>query len=975
MSNSRLILLNLYLGKVMLSQSLHFESLPADLAKKADMNWQQFLDQITQNPKYHLPIMDEQVSGQIKAIMGMSDFVSAQLCRNPEWLYDLLDDINVKHADIDCYRYNKELMHIFDDIHDDEQAKFALRHYRNHELCRLAWRDYLRLFTTESNLISLSVLAESLIITARNYVYAQMCIQYGTPQNAKGKPQPLLVLGMGKLGGRELNFSSDIDLIFTFPEHGETFGTRRVMENQQFFTRMGQKLVHLLEQSTLDGFVYRVDMRLRPYGESGALAMSFSALEDYYQEQGRDWERYAMVKARVLGPWNEYADELHSLLRPFIYRRYIDFSVIDSLRKMKQLITNEVRRRGLNNNIKLGPGGIREVEFIVQSFQLIRGGMEPNLRESSILHALSQLQINEHIDGKTSNELRQHYLLLRRIENLLQSFDDKQTQTLPETEIDWQRLFVVMGAKSKKQLQGRLQKAMASIHFHFMATIGGENHKINKDNWTVALWQKIDNPDSQAILSAHGVNDDILWHKLHQWYQELKKRTLGPRGRDTLDKLMPKLLDDLLTNSNPSNAFLPVSNILNKILTRTTYLELLYENERARQQLILLCCASPWIAEQLAYFPMLLDELIDPITLYHTPAINDYPQELQEYLMRIPKDDLEQQMEALRQFKLSQQLKIAAADVTGVLAINKVSDQLTYLAQAMIEQVVIQSWQQLVNRYGAPDHLATEHRGFAIIGYGKLGGYELGYGSDLDLVFLHNAPANGHTLGDKSISSGHFYLKLAQRILHLFSTRTLSGELYEVDMRLRPSGTSGLLVSEIEHYQQYQLNNAWTWEHQSLVRARFIFGDKLLNEQFNAIRKNILSLPRDTKTLRQEVSEMRNKMRSHLLTNNENKFDLKQSAGGMVDIEFIAQYLVLANAHQFPQLTYYSDNIRIFNELSKLTILPKEISKLLRSTYCMLRNKTNRLVLQGHKIEVNIDEVAIEIEPISAIYQSFFGEE
>lgn len=691
------------------------------------------------------------------------------------------------------------------------------------------------------------------MICARDWLYKEMCAQYGTPMDKAGNPQPLLILGMGKLGGRELNFSSDIDLIFTFPEHGETLGGRRSLDNQQFFIRMGQRLVNLLDQITVDGFVFRVDMRLRPYGESGPLVVSFSALEDYYQEQGRDWERYAMVKARALGPWNHFSDELHSLLRPFVYRRYIDFSAIDSLRKMKQLIAQEVRRRQLTDNIKLGAGGIREVEFVVQSFQLIRGGREPALRQQSLFGAMDTLYSLGQFEYLAVDELKHSYLLLRRVENLLQAIDDKQTQTLPNNPLDWARLCHVLDMANEVELRSHIEAAMAKIHRHFKATVGGEEGEEKTEHWTVQLWNVQQDDHALALFAEQQIEDDKLWPMLSCWRETVIKRSIGPRGRETLDKLMPRLLEELLNQHSPSAAFEPVSKVLEQILTRTTYLELLCENPGARQQLVSLCCASPWIATQLAKFPMLLDELIDPAHLYDTTSLDDYPSELRQYLLRVPEDDMEQQMEALRQFKLSQQLKIAAADVTGVLPVMQVSDHLTFLAEAIIEQVVMQAWQQVAQRHGVPGYLESSDTGFAVIGYGKLGGIELGYGSDLDLVFLYEAHKNMEnslTNGDRPIEVGHFYLKLAQRILHLFSTRTTSGELYEVDMRLRPSGASGLMVSEIERFGEYQANEAWTWEHQALVRSRFVFGDNSLAVKFSHIRASVLEQSRDKAELK-----------------------------------------------------------------------------------------------------------------------------
>ncbi|GIU37060.1 glutamate-ammonia-ligase adenylyltransferase [Shewanella colwelliana] len=960
------------LGIVWAMENICNRVLPQVVMQAAQLNWQRILDA--------WPDMSEQLTEaqihELQTIMGLSDFAAEQLCRHPNWVLPLFEG-QLENLSRDSFSH--ELDSLLAGAVDEDQAKAILRRYRNRQMVRLAWRDFLGYSGLNESLLDLSALAEALIIGARDWLYIQMCQQYGTPCDCEGNPQPLMILGMGKLGGRELNFSSDIDLIFTFPEHGETVGGRRSQDNQQFFIRMGQRLVNLLHQVTVDGFVYRVDMRLRPYGESGPLVVSFSGLEDYYQEQGRDWERYAMVKARALGPWTGFSDELHDMLRPFVYRRYIDFSAIESLRKMKQLITQEVRRRQLTDNIKLGAGGIREVEFVVQSFQLIRGGREPALRQQSLFAAIDTLYSLGQLEYLAVDELKHSYLLLRRVENLLQAIGDNQTQTLPHHQLDWQRLCFAMEMAGEAELRTHIEDAMSKIHRYFKETVGGQEGEETSDLWTQQLWNLQDDEDADSLMAEQSVEDQGLWPAVKSWRETVVKRTIGPRGRDTLDKLMPLLLQEFTHLAQPSKAFEPVSKVLDQILTRTTYLELLYENPGARQQLVSLCLASPWIAQQLAKFPMLLDELIDPSQLYDTTSLDDYPSELRQYLLRVPEEDMEQQMEALRQFKLSQQLKIAAADVTGVLPVMQVSDHLTFLAEAIIEQVVVQAWQQVSARHGTPPHLQGDEKGFAVIGYGKAGGIELGYGSDLDLVFLHDYnrvkyPQSTETNGDRPIDIGHFYLKLAQRILHLFSTRTTSGELYEVDMRLRPSGASGLLVSEIEYFGQYQKEEAWTWEHQALVRARFLFGDNALASRFSILRAEVLGSHRDRVQLAKDVREMRIKMREHLLKVDPSNFDLKQSAGGIADIEFIAQYLVLANTEQHPELSIWSDNVRIFEVLSELELLPYLSAQYLTQAYCFLRDESHRLTLQQNVGQLPVAFVAEHAQRVVTIYEQILGE-
>lgn len=948
-------------------ENISNKPLSAIISEVADRYWQRINDVF---PELANELTKEQ-GEELYRIMGLSDFIAEQLCRHPQWILSLF---NGELKNLSRSEFDKDLHGLLSECQSEDEANRVLRCYRNKQMVRLAWRDFLGYASLEDSLLDLSALAEALIISARDWLYIQACQQYGTPMDSEGNPQPLIILGMGKLGGRELNFSSDIDLIFTFPEHGETQGGRRAIENQQFFIRMGQRLVNMLHQVTVDGFVYRVDMRLRPYGESGPLVVSFSGLEDYYQEQGRDWERYAMVKARALGPWTAFSDELHSMLRPFVYRRYIDFSAIESLRKMKQLITQEVRRRQLTDNIKLGAGGIREVEFVVQSFQLIRGGREPSLRQQSLFAAIDTLYQLGQLEYLAVDELKQSYLLLRRVENLLQGIGDQQTQTLPDSGLNWYRLCHCMGMASEAELRTHIESAMSKIHRHFIETVGGRTQDEGADLWTQQLWIAYEDDDAQTLIKEQMIDDLELWPQLKSWRDTIANRSIGPRGRDTLDKLMPWLLIEFTNLPTPSDALNSVSKVIDQILTRTTYLELLYENPGARQQLVSLCCASPWIAAQLAKFPMLLDELIDPTQLYDTTSLDDYGSELRQYLLRVPEEDMEQQMEALRQFKLSQQLKIAAADVTGVLPVSQVSDHLTLLSEAIIEQVVMQAWQQVTARHGVPAYLEEGVTGFAVIGYGKAGGIELGYGSDLDLVFLHSFsrekyPDQGETDGDRPIEVGHFYLKLAQRILHLFSTRTTSGELYEVDMRLRPSGASGLLVSEIEYFGEYQREEAWTWEHQALVRARFMFGSNGLSSRFSELRAEVLQLARDGADLAKAVRDMRTKMRDHLLKVKTGYFDLKQSAGGIADIEFIAQYLVLANANQHNELSFWSDNIRIFTGLGELGILAHADVESLIQAYLFLRDESHRQTLQQKPGELAVDLVAEHANRVMDIYQ------
>lgn len=900
--------------------------------------------------------LPESVSGvQTKSVLTFSDFVRDSIIAHPHWLTEL--ESAPPQAD-EWQQYGEWLQAALATVNDEAALMHELRLFRRRVMVRIAWAQALSLVDDTDILQQLSHLAETLIVSARDWLYDACCREWGTPCSQDGIPQPLLILGMGKLGGGELNFSSDIDLIFAWPEHGSTQGGRRELDNAQFFTRMGQRLIKVLDQPTQDGFVYRVDMRLRPFGDSGPLVLSFAALEDYYQEQGRDWERYAMVKARIMGDTDgRYVDELRAMLRPFVFRRYIDFSVIQSLRNMKGMIAREVRRRGLKDNIKLGAGGIREIEFIVQVFQLIRGGREPSLQSRSLLPTLGAIAALHLLPENDAEQLRVAYLFLRRLENLLQSINDEQTQTLPGDELNRARLAWGMNTDNWSQLTKTLEGHMANVRRVFNELIGDDETDTQEDalseQWR-ELWQDALQEDDTPPVLSHLTDDDRLrvLALIADFRKELDKRTIGPRGRQVLDHLMPHLLSDVCTRQDASLPLSRITPLLVGIVTRTTYLELLSEFPGALKHLISLCAASPMVASQLARYPLLLDELLDPHTLYQPTATDAYRDELRQYLLRVPEDDEEQQLEALRQFKQTQLLRIAAADIAGTLPVMKVSDHLTWLAEAMIDAVVQQAWLQMVARYGQPTHLAErEGRGFAVVGYGKLGGWELGYSSDLDLIFLHDCPVDVMTDGEREIDGRQFYLRLAQRIMHLFSTRTSSGILYEVDARLRPSGAAGMLVTSAESFADYQKNEAWTWEHQALVRARVVYGDPQLTSQFDTVRRDIMTLPRDGKTLQTEVREMREKMRAHLGNKHRDRFDIKADEGGITDIEFITQYLVLRYAHDKPKLTRWSDNVRILELLAQNDIMDEQEAMALTRAYTTLRDELHHLALQeqpGH---------------------------
>ena len=929
--------------------------------------------------KIDLSFLNEKQRCDLKAVLGLSDFINDALLRSPGLLAELFAG-GLLESEQRSVQIMEELQRVLSAVDDEPALHKALRLFRRKHMLVIAWRELLGKAGLEESFEHLSYLADQLILQCMDWLYNKQCSEQGTPKNSAGVRQPLYIFAMGKLGGRELNFSSDIDLIFTYPERGQTEGGRRRIDNQPFFIKLGQRIIAALHQITVDGFVYRVDMRLRPFGDSGPLVGCFASLEDYYQSHGREWERYAMVKARVLGEDGPYKSELEALLSPFVYRRYVDFSAIESLRKMKAMISAEVRRKGLKDNIKLGMGGIREIEFVAQAFQLIRGGKNRELQCKGLQQTLKVIaQIGE-MPKERVQSLLDSYRFLRRVENILQQIGDKQTQTLPDNELDRCRLIRVMGFSGWAGFYQHLQEVMANVHDEFNWVIDGKEQVREEVEPAICeLWElNLTRQEVVDLLLEKGVSESLVDDfavRLLNLKEELAKKPIGPRGQKTIEKLLPKIIDKVFAYADPVALIERIHHLLLKIVSRTAYLELLNENKGALEQLLKLCHASPRLSAQLARHPILLDELLDPQHLYNPTALTSYKRDLQQFMLRIPEEDMEQQMEALRQFKQMQFLHISAADIVGAIELPQVSDHLTALSEALLDYVVQIGWAQMVERFGLPSNVVgTDRKGFAVIGYGKMGGLELGYGSDLDLVFLHDSDIKGETTGPKVIDNQRFYLRLAQRIIHLFSTRTNSGILYEIDMRLRPSGGSGLLSIGVEGYKKYLLNEAWTWEHQALVRSRAVFADPQILKEFNQVRERVLSLPRETKQLAKEIGEMRTKMRKHLNRAQEGQFDLKQSPGGMVDIEFIAQYLVLKNARQSAEmLCRWSDNLRIFATSRELGLLTEIEEKALTDAYCHIRDAAHRLTLNKQTRIVSDKLFIEERKAVQAVWQKFFG--
>ncbi len=887
-------------------------------------------------------------AGDLDTVLAASDFVAEALLRDAELA------AAPQAAAAEPFAAARALA---------DEAEFAaeLRRVRRRELARIAWRDLTGAADTASTLAALSMLADAAIATALDFATTALAVRYGTPRSESGAPQALVVIGMGKLGGGELNFSSDIDLVFLYGEGGTTDGPRRI-ENFEYFTRLGQQLIRLLGAPSAEGFVYRVDMRLRPFGDSGPLVASFAALEDYLQQHGRDWERYAWVKARAITNADRYQPLYRDVVRPFVFRRYLDFGVFESLRAMKGLIQREVERRELEDDVKLGPGGIREIEFTVQAFQLLRGGSDPRLRSPSLLAVLPLLAGQKLLPADAVQELLAAYEFLRRLENRLQMYADEQTHRLPSEPERRARLCVAMRLPDWDALAAALAIQRDAVVRHFQALVlATEGAPSAAGTDLEAAFAA--GPDAQSLEAALRATlatpDDALPGALAALLAELRGggyyRRLDEAGRRRLHALLPRLVADAARRVAPAETLKRALGVLEAIAARTAYLALLNESELARTRLVEVCALGAFLPAQLAAFPLLLDELVDQRLFDDPPSRAAFAAEL-EFRLAAAGGDAERAIEALRQFRRAAVFRVALFDLTGRLPLMQVSDRLTDVAELIIEAALILAWREVTALYGAPHcgaRGALRECGVAAVGYGKLGGYELGYGSDLDLVFLHDSAGEvQETSGPKVLDNAVFFLRLGQKVVHFLTVHTAFGRLYEVDMRLRPSGKGGLLMTHIDAFVEYQRKEAWTWEHQALLHSRAVAGDAALRAAFEAARVELLRDVVRRATLREEVRNMRERMRRELSRAGSGEFDLKQDPGGVADIEFLAQYWVLRDADRFAALVMFPDTIRQLESVGSAALVDHAVIDLLVDAYRGYRSLVHRLALEGARTVV-----------------------
>lgn len=808
---------------------------------------------------------------------------------------------------------------------DEEVLHRRLRQLRQHVWLVVTTRDLAGLADLAEVTTAYTDLAEVCITTALDFHHAQLATRHGEPRDAAGQAQSMVVVGMGKLGGGELNVSSDIDLIYLYAEEGDTDGAKSI-SNHEFFVKLGRKLAGALSENTADGYVFRVDLRLRPWGDSGPLAMGFGMLEDYLVGQGRPWERYAWIKARPLTGGEDAA--LAEIVRPFVFRKYLDFEAFAAIRDLHVQIRREVARRDMAHNVKLGPGGIREIEFTAQVFQLIRGGQIAALRQRPTLVVLAELAKSGLMTAEAQRELADAYDFLRRLEHRIQYLDDAQTQLLPDDAESRAMLAEAMGFADFDVLMAALDQHRNKVTRHFEQVFAAPQTDQMSHPLAAVCCGTADAEATHALLENAGYSDPArvlaALDTLRQHAARLPEST-----QLRLNALLPPALEIVGALAEPETTLERLVAMIQSISRRATYLALLAEYPAALRQLAKLLAASPWAAQMITRQPQLLDELIAPQHLMRVPDWAQLAAQLRGELDAHP-GDTEAQMDIMRRFKQVQTLRLLAQDVAGRLTLEALSDHLSYLADTLLAETLARCWA----------NLKTRHRDvprFAVIGYGKLGGKELGYASDLDLVFLYE---------DDDERAQEIYARLAQRINTWLGTTTSTGVLYESDLRLRPDGASGLLVSSTEAFRSYQTSHAWTWEHQAITRARFVCGDAGIGQIFETIRRDILCLNRDAAKLRDEVLVMREKMHAGHV-NDTDLFDLKHDTGGIVDVEFCVQYLVLRDCRRHPELADNVGNIALLLRAGEAGLVHTDIAQAAADAYRELRRRQHAIKLAG----------------------------
>ncbi len=955
--------------------------LPAELRGIATLWMERFHEQDA-TAEDRLPEHDRDLDILLR-LVATSDFAARVLLRDWHWFQTVLTG-----GEFYCRPRANTIRQFVDDLKavaaDESVIKSRMRQFRNRQLIHILWRSLDGSGNLQESLASLSQLADGLIEAAVDCSGELLAARFGEARNAVGREIPMVVVAMGKLGGHELNFSSDIDLIFLYREEGVTNGPR-TLSAHEYFTRLTRKTVSLLDEVTADGFVYRVDTRLRPFGDSGPPVTSFASLESYLVQHGRGWERYAYVKARVVSPAGDpdIARELMGdIIEPFVYRRYLDYGVFESLRDMRALISAEVQTRELASNIKLGPGGIREIEFIAQSLQLVRGGAERQLRGPELQKVLPLLANGKGLASSTVAGLLNAYEFLRKLENAIQAMHDRQTHTLPQDVVDQKRLVLALNFDSWQALLDELGTQRQEVAGHFAALLfsaADEPAQPDLVRTLTTLWDTGASADQwQAGLRQHDFKEaKLLAGTIAGFATASMQRPIDATAQRRLGRFMPLLMLMLQERQTPNLILERILRIIGEILRRSAYVSLLNENPAVLGRLVGLCENSAFLAQEIARYPLLLDELLDP--RLHSATINatNMREDLDQRTKNIEAFDSERQIEILTQFQRATLFRIAVADHSGNLPVMKVSDRLTELAELVLNRALDIAWADLVTKHGAPKFstAAGDRRaGFAVIAYGKLGGMELSYRSDLDLVFLHDsAGSKQETVGSNPLDNSMFFSRLVRRLTHFLTAQTASGALYDVDTRLRPSGRSGLLVSTVEGFERYQEDNAWTWEHQALLRSRPVAGSAVIAREFERIRAETLRHRVHREQLLEDVMSMRAKMRKRLDKSSAQQFDLKQGAGGIGDLEFLVQYVVLKNASEQPAVIHYPDNIRQLGTLAATGCLAERDVLRLQEIYQAYRHRLHRLALDEQSPLVSSEDFRGEREFVTQIWERELG--
>ncbi|THF62284.1 bifunctional [glutamate--ammonia ligase]-adenylyl-L-tyrosine phosphorylase/[glutamate--ammonia-ligase] adenylyltransferase [Pseudothauera nasutitermitis] len=832
-----------------------------------------------------------------------------------------------------------------------DTLKAALRDLRTWVICHIMTRDLNGRADLAEVTESMTVLAEVAVRSAHDVLRENLVRRYGLPLSPTGWEQELLVIGMGKLGGRELNVSSDIDLIFVYPEDGDT-GGEKVISNFEFFERLGKQLIQALAEVTEHGQVFRVDMRLRPNGDSGPLVASFDMLENYFITQGREWERYAWIKARVLN--GERWRELENIARPFVFRKYLDFGAINAMRDLHAQIRREVARRDRAHNIKLGPGGIREIEFIAQVFQLIRGGRDSGLQVRPTLRVLAGLAERGLLAPASVEALTAAYVFLRRLEHRLQYLDDAQTHDLPENPEDRALIARSMGHADWDALLAELDGHRAVVGRHFDEVFGDpseEGHRLD-DVWACAGDAERCTPDLAELGYRH---PRAAAERLAAIHAGPRYRQLPDHIRSRLDALMPRVVETAARCKGPDETLARCLDLMEAISRRGAYLALLQQYPQALRRVADLMGASRWAAQFLTRHPILLDELLDDRNLETAPDFAAFRAQLAEQLDAV-EPDMERQMDLMREQHHARVFQLLTQDIAGLLTVEKLADHLSELADTLLALTLPVVWRKIKIRH-------RDDPRFAVISYGKLGGKELGYASDLDIVYLYD---------DDAPEAAEVYSRLAQRTNSWLSSQTAAGILFETDLRLRPNGDAGLIACSLEAFRKYQLESAWVWEHQALTRARFSAGDPALGAAFERIREEVLRLPRDLAELRREVLAMRRKMRDAHAGKSE-LFDLKHDEGGLIDVEFLVQYLVLGHAHAHPRLTGNLGNIALLRIAAELGLIPAGLAAACGDSYRLFRRLQHRQRLNDQPSRVDPDEAEAARAPVRTLWAQVFG--